>query len=154
MRLCKELQSAMNAEGIWSDGEARAMSLLLLEEVAGLTTADVLMGRDDALLDDIKGWFSQLVVGAQEIGERPTAAFPSSHVGMSTVCMLLALAAKRKWLFWAMLPLWVLLVFATVYIKAHYVIDSLAGLLFAVVFFLLFSWVFSCWLKRKKNHEA
>lgn len=108
----------------------------------------------EALSIDIKGWFSQLVVGAQEIGERPTAAFPSSHVGMSTVCMLLALAAKRKWLFWAMLPLWVLLVFATVYIKAHYVIDSLAGLLCAVIFFLVFSWVFSCWLKRKKNREA
>ena len=54
MRYCKELQAAMNAEGIWSDGEVRAMSLLLLEEVAGLTTADVLMERDEALSDDMK----------------------------------------------------------------------------------------------------
>ena len=54
MNFCKALQSSINAEGIWSDGESRAMSLLLLEEVAGLNTADVLMERDDALPDATK----------------------------------------------------------------------------------------------------
>ena len=94
------------------------------------------------------------MVGAQEIGERPTAAFPSSHVGMSTICMLLALVAKRKWLFWVMLPFWILLVFGTVYIKAHYAIDSIFGLVFAIGFFLLFSWVFTWLLKRKSNQPS
>lgn len=108
----------------------------------------------DALTIEIKGFFSQLVVGAQEIGERPTAAFPSSHVGMSTICMLFALVAKRKWLFWVMLPFWILLVFGTVYIKAHYAIDSIFGLVFAVGFFLLFSWVFTWLLKRKSNQPS
>lgn len=46
----------------------------------------------EMLMPEIKGIFSQLVLGAQEVGERPTAAFPSSHVGMSTVTMLLALS--------------------------------------------------------------
>lgn len=54
MNFCKTLQSSINAEGIWSDGESRAMSLLLLEEVAGLSTADVLMERDDAMSDATK----------------------------------------------------------------------------------------------------
>ena len=54
MNFCKTLQASINAEGIWSDGESRAMSLLLLEEVAGLSTADVLMERDDALSEESK----------------------------------------------------------------------------------------------------
>ena len=54
MNFCKTLQASINADGIWSDGESRAMSLLLLEEVAGLSTADVLMERDDALSEESK----------------------------------------------------------------------------------------------------
>ena len=82
MRLCKELQSAMNAEGIWSDGEARAMSLLLLEEVAGLTTADVLMERDDALPDDIKMRLSSMA-------ERMSKGEPVQYVlGFQRFCGL------------------------------------------------------------------
>ncbi len=36
------------------------------------------------------GFFYNLVEGSQQVGERPTAAFPSSHVGMSTVLMIMA----------------------------------------------------------------
>ena len=74
------------------------------------------------------GVFYQLVESAKEAGERPTAAFPSSHVGVSTICVLLALRLRRRWLMWLMLPLWVLLCMATVYIQAHYAIDAMAGL--------------------------
>ncbi len=46
------------------------------------------------------GIFYQLVEDAKEAGERPTAAFPSSHVGVSTICMLLAWHSRnRKLLF-------------------------------------------------------
>ena len=37
-----------------------------------------------------KGFFYSLVEGSQQVGERPTAAFPSSHVGMSTILMIMA----------------------------------------------------------------
>ncbi len=89
----------------------------------------------DALSIAPKGVFSRLVLAAQEAGEHPTAAFPSSHVGMSTVTMLLVWQTRNRWLFWAMAPLFVLLCFATVYIKAHYAIDSLAGLAAGFLFF-------------------
>lgn len=92
---------------------------------------------------DVKGIFSQLVMGAQEIGERPTAAFPSSHVGMSTVTMLLAWKSRNRWLFWVMMPLYVLLCLATVYIQAHYLIDSICGLITAVLFFWLTNRLYS-----------
>lgn len=81
------------------------------------------------------GLFYQLVEDAKAAGERPTAAFPSSHVGISTVCMLLLLHA-RNWKLAAWLaPVYAFLCCATVYIQAHYLVDALAGFLSAVLFF-------------------
>jgi membrane-associated phospholipid phosphatase len=103
------------------------------------------------LTPEIKGIFSQLVIGAQEVGERPTAAFPSSHVGMSTVTMMLAWQTKNKWLFWVMFPVYLLLCCATVYIQAHYLIDSICGFITAVLFFGLNSRLYDC-LHLQKPH--
>ena len=86
---------------------------------------------------EIKGIFSKLVQGAQDVGERPTAAFPSSHVGMSTVTMLLAWQSRNRWLPWVMMPLYLLLCCATVYIQAHYLIDSICGFVVAILLFFL-----------------
>ena len=81
------------------------------------------------------GLFYELVEDAKSAGERPTAAFPSSHVGISTVCMCLLLHARNyKLLLW-LLPLYLLLCCATVYIQAHYLVDALAGFVTGVLFF-------------------
>lgn len=74
------------------------------------------------------GFFYRLVEDAKAAGERPTAAFPSSHVGISTVCMLLAAHTRQRRLVWMLLPFYVFLCLATVYIQAHYAIDAIAGL--------------------------
>lgn len=74
------------------------------------------------------GIFYQLVEQAKAAGERPTAAFPSSHVGVSTVLMLLVWHAKNRRLLYILLPFYILLCLATVYIQAHYAIDAIAGL--------------------------
>jgi len=81
------------------------------------------------------GYFSQAVKLVQYYGEHPTGAFPSSHVGM--VVIFLALTYKEmKALYWIIIPLFILIAMATVYIKAHYAIDVFAGLLSApLVFF-------------------
>ena len=94
------------------------------------------------MLPEVKGIFSQLVISAQEFGEHPTAAFPSSHVGMSTVTMLLAWRSGNRLLFLILLPFYVLLCCATVYIRAHYLIDSICGLAFAVLCFYLTDWIY------------
>ena len=86
---------------------------------------------------DVNGVFYHLVESAKAAGERPTAAFPSSHVGCSTVLMLLAWHSKKRWLLWLLLPFYVLLCFATVYIQAHYAIDAFAGLITGVIFYFL-----------------
>lgn len=87
---------------------------------------------------DPDGVFYQMVVDAHRAGERPTAAFPSSHVGISTILMFLAWQTRNRRFFWLLMPFYVLLCLSTVYIYAHYAIDVLAGWLSAVLFFLLF----------------
>lgn len=86
--------------------------------------------------DAIDGFFFRLVENAQAAGERPTAAFPSSHVGISTILMILAWKANRR-LMAGMLPFYLLLCGATVYIQAHYLIDVIGGLISAVIIYLL-----------------
>lgn len=87
------------------------------------------------------GVFYQLVEDAKNTGERPTAAFPSSHVGVSTVCMLLAWHAKSHKLVYILLPFYVFLCLATVYIQAHYLIDALAGLVSGVLVYYILMYV-------------
>lgn len=86
--------------------------------------------------------FTELVGMAQSTGERPTAAFPSSHIGISTVLLLLAFRAKKS-LAAIMFPVYVLLCCATVYIKAHYLVDAIAGLLTGVAFYFLTTWLYN-----------
>lgn len=83
-------------------------------------------------------------------GEHPTAAFPSSHVGIAMVCMLLLARAKAWRWFWGIMPVVVLLCMATVYIRAHYVVDALAGFLFGPAFYFLLS---ACCPKGKKGRK-
>jgi membrane-associated phospholipid phosphatase len=60
------------------------------------------------------------------------AAVPSSHVAMALVAMQLNWRNNRP-LFWAYLPLVALLVFSTVYLYAHYVVDIILGAATGVV---------------------
>ena len=82
-------------------------------------------------------------------GERPTAAFPSSHVGITTILLFLAWRAKSRPLFWSMVPFYVLMCLATVYIRAHYVIDVFGGWVSAVIIYLLLQWL---WNMTKRSY--
>ncbi len=84
------------------------------------------------------GIFYQLVEDAKAAGERPTAAFPSSHVGISTVIMLLVWHTKNRRLFYFMIPFYAFLCMATVYIQAHYAVDAIAGLISGTIFYFVF----------------
>ena len=81
------------------------------------------------------GFFYHLLDITHDAGERPTAAFPSSHVGVTTVIMLLALRTRSRRLILTILPFYVLMCFATVYIYAHYAIDAIAGLITGAIFY-------------------
>ena len=97
-----------------------------------------------------KGFFYQCVASAHETGEQPTAAFPSSHVGVTTILMILAWRSQNRKLFYGMLPLFILMCFATVYIQAHYVIDVLGGWVSGVVIFAVLHFLYGkIWPIRK-----
>ena len=104
--------------------------------------------RDHQASLPIPGWkdglFYDLLVDAHNAGERPTAAFPSSHVGIAVVLLWLAWESRSRWLLWVLVPLAVLMFFATFYIQAHYAIDAIAGLFAgtALYFILKFIWQF------------
>lgn len=99
------------------------------------------------------GFFYNLVEGSQQVGERPTAAFPSSHVGISTILMIMAWRGGGKTLFFCLMPFYVLLCGATVYIQAHYLIDALVGFFSAPLIYFLVNWIFKKWFSLPLYNE-
>ena len=85
------------------------------------------------------GFFYHLLDITHDAGERPTAAFPSSHVGITTVLLMLALHTRSKGLIFTILPFYILMCFSTVYLYAHYTIDVLAGFLTGIAFYYVSS---------------
>lgn len=75
--------------------------------------------------------------------------FPSGHTQMTLIVMYLAvkLKSKNKWFF---LIDGTLLIFATVYLRYHYVVDLIGGLVFMVITMILGKWLFNYW-QRKNN---
>ncbi len=90
------------------------------------------------------GFFYGLVEASQQVGERPTAAFPSSHVAISTIVMIMAWRVSRK-LAYILLPFYLLLCGATVYIQAHYLIDSVVGFVSSFFVYALASKMYRRW---------
>lgn len=89
------------------------------------------------------GFFYYLLDLTHDAGERPTAAFPSSHVGVTTILMMLALRTRCRWLVFTMLPFYVLMCLSTVYIYAHYAIDAIAGFVTAVDFYYALRYIYT-----------
>lgn len=100
---------------------------------------DYFMLHQDALpIPGGDGLFHDLVQRAHNAGERPTAAFPSSHVGIAVVLLWLAREARSRWLFGVLAVLSLLMFFATFYIQAHYAIDAIAGIFVGTAMYFLF----------------
>ncbi len=95
------------------------------------------------------GFFYDLVEETQRVGERPTAAFPSSHVGIATILMIMTLRSSRR-LFFCLLPFYLLLCCATVYIQAHYLIDVIVGFLTSFLFYIFTTHLFKWWFSPPK----
>ena len=67
--------------------------------------------------------------------------FPSMHVAISLVVWLYAWRNSRS-LFWILSPLVLSLWVSTLYLRYHYLVDVVAGLLLAPASFLLANWLF------------
>lgn len=104
-----------------------------------------------------EGFFHDLIEATQASGERPTAAFPSSHVGISTLLMMLLWQGNRRLVPWV-LPFYVLLCCSTVYIEAHYLVDVIGGWISAIAFYYLCGWIYDRYGQRidldtNNNHD-
>jgi membrane-associated phospholipid phosphatase len=76
--------------------------------------------------------FQDIIHAIQAGAEQPTGAFPSSHVGVTVAILLLA--RKMLPLFYKIcLPLAFILILSTIYIKAHYAVDAIFGILIAPI---------------------
>lgn len=79
--------------------------------------------------------------------EIPNAAFPSSHVALALFVLLSAIKFRLK-ISLLLIPAFIGLTLATVYIKAHYVIDIPFGILVGVLFFI-YSDRFKSYLEKR-----
>lgn len=95
------------------------------------------------------GFFHDLVIFFHDAGERPTAAFPSSHVGVTVVLLWLARQARSRLLLWFMVPLALLMFFATFYIQAHYAIDAIAGLVAGTIIYFICQGLYTLLFRSK-----
>ena len=96
------------------------------------------------------GIFSKAVKLVQFYGEKPTGAFPSSHVGMAAIYLYLSFRYIRN-LFFIILPFFILILFATVYLKAHYAIDVIAGLISAPIIYFVSISIYNLMVYYKRN---
>jgi len=71
--------------------------------------------------------------------------FPSGHTQMTLISLWFAFKYKRP-LFWIYLPICTALIFSTVYLRYHYVIDIAAGFAFAGVTLFLGSAIRAWWV--------
>jgi membrane-associated phospholipid phosphatase len=70
--------------------------------------------------------------------------FPSLHVAISFVVWLYAYRNSKR-LFWLLSPLILSLWLSTLYLRYHYLIDVVAGLILAPLSYLLANWLFRRW---------
>lgn len=93
----------------------------------------------------VEGVMRKFLLMIQFLGEKPTGAFPSSHVGVMTIYMIFLWKHCRP--FYRILFVFsILLALSTVYIKAHYVIDMIFGFITAYPIYL-----FSEFMWKKMN---
>jgi len=68
-------------------------------------------------------------------------AFPSGHTEVVLIVLLYAWR-YRRWYFWLALPLVSGLIFSTVYLRYHYAVDVIAGVILAPLCVVLASWLY------------
>lgn len=86
-------------------------------------------------------YFFDSIIHFIQKAEQPTGAFPSSHVGISLIILVLFFKKVPNY-FKITFPFVCLLILSTVYIKAHYAIDAIAGILSVPIVLYLASFLY------------
>jgi len=86
------------------------------------------------------GPFTAMMSFIEHYGRVRGAAFPSAHVTGATAALWGAWRFRR-WLFWALLPLYIGMCFSTVWGRYHYFADVLAGIVTGTLGYVIASWI-------------
>ena len=78
--------------------------------------------------------------------------FPSGHTMITLVVIYLSVKLKSRSRFF-LIPVGTLLIFATVYLRYHYVIDLIGGLVFMLLCVFTSPLIFNWWSKRTNRFE-
>jgi len=84
------------------------------------------------------------------VAETKTGAFPSSHVGMVIIFLIIIRQHFKKHLY-VLIPLTTILILSTVYIKAHYAIDIIAGILTGILFYMFSNRIYNGIFNKTAN---
>ncbi|MCK9419527.1 MAG: phosphatase PAP2 family protein [Nitrospirae bacterium] len=79
-------------------------------------------------------WIRQALDGLEH---NKTDAFPSGHTAVALVTLVYAWKYREKVLSWILVPAVSALIFSTVYLRYHYVVDVIAGVLLAALTILI-----------------
>jgi membrane-associated phospholipid phosphatase len=77
-------------------------------------------------------------------------AFPSGHVGISLLILILIYRYNKKF-FWLLLFPVLMLILSTVYCRYHYFVDVLGGILLTIVTLVLGNLYYNFWLTKNEN---
>jgi membrane-associated phospholipid phosphatase len=83
-------------------------------------------------------WIQQTL---NSLEHNKTDAFPSGHTAVALVSLFYALKFRQKVLSWVLVPVVSALIISTVYLRYHYVIDVIAGILLAVLTIFISPWM-------------
>lgn len=87
-------------------------------------------------------FFGKLMHFLHDIAEKPTGAFPSSHVGIMLILVYVTYKNMPK-LFYVTIAFTICIIFATIYLKAHYILDIIAGAISAPIFIMISNFVYN-----------
>jgi membrane-associated phospholipid phosphatase len=94
----------------------------------------------DSLIHPLdRGWIYQMAHFASDHGGARGAAFPSTHVAVSTLILLAAWKEERR-IGYLLVPLVMGVYVATIYGRFHYALDVVAGCCLAVIIYGAFRW--------------
>ena len=91
--------------------------------------------------------FTKIMTFITRYAESATGAFPSSHVGVMIIYQIILFNHFKKKSFY-LLPFTILILFATIYLKAHYAIDIIAGIITAPIILAFSQWIWNKYFSK------
>ena len=112
------------------------------------------------ILTGYKSFFSMQVDLWNYLERIKTDCFPSLHTGLCLLCLLYAIRYRevfkhKIFAMWFWIVGVISLILSTVYLRYHWVIDVIAGIILAVIVYYVTEWIINVWInyREKQNIE-